>query len=308
MKIVFCGTSPFAVQILKALCRHNLAPVMVVTQPGKQAGRGAKITPTPVFVAATELGLPVLEPVNINDQVTDLGKPDLLVTAAYGGWLGRRVRQLPAKGCINVHASLLPAYRGAAPINRAIMAGETETGISIFKMVAAMDAGPVLLKQAVPILPEDNFTSLHERLAQVGGECLIKAIALINNDLSSLENQDEQFVSYAAKLTSTDEKIRWSHSAEEILNQIRGLSWEPGAVCLYHGKRLKILQATLLASTNGKTGSVVQIIKNKGFIIAGKKNDLLVTFVQAEGKKRQDAYSFTLGARMAVGDELTELV
>lgn len=246
-RILFMGTPDFAVPSLRALAAGPHQVVGVVTQPDRPQGRKRALTPSPVKRAAVELEIPVLQPNRVREsqaleQIAAL-RPDVLVTAAYGQLLPQRLLDLPTIGCVNVHASLLPRWRGAAPIHRAILAGDTETGVTLMEMVAALDAGPVLCARAVPIGQDDDVGVLHDRLAALGAQLLEELLpSYLAGDIRAVP-QPEDGVTYAERLTRADEWLDFTRSAEEVHNHIRGLSPWPGAAAHWQGGDLKIWSA-----------------------------------------------------------------
>ncbi|MEZ5913674.1 MAG: methionyl-tRNA formyltransferase [Paracoccaceae bacterium] len=280
MKVVFMGTPEFSVPVLEALAtRHEI--VAVYCQPPRPAGRGKKDRPSPVQARAEELGLPVRHPASMKGQAEQaefaaLGA-DVAVVVAYGLILPQAVLDAPARGCLNIHASLLPRWRGAAPIHRAIMAGDRETGICIMQMEAGLDTGPVLLRRKTPIGPEDTTADLHDRLSAMGAEAIADALARL--DTLTPEPQADAGVTYAAKIDKAEARIDWSRPAVEVCRQIRGLSPFPGAWCLAGDERLKLLRCRP-ADGAGKPGTVLE-----GLRIACGEGAIAVTLAQREGKR-----------------------
>lgn len=283
MRILYMGTPDFAVAPLTALLKAEHEVCAVITQPDKPTGRGYKMTPPPVKVAALEAGIPVYQPETLkNGAIADLLEelsPELIVVAAYGKILPEYVLNFPKFGCINVHASLLPKYRGAAPINRCIMDGETETGITIMYMEKGLDTGDMLSKCATPITDEDNAESLHDRLAAMGAELLVRTLAQLPN--ITPVKQDDAAHTYAPMLTKADCRIDFTKSAREVFNHIRGLSPFPGAFTLLEGKVLKVYAAALVAG-NGVAGTV---IGGDGLTVACGEGAVRLTAIKPEGKK-----------------------
>lgn len=290
MKIIFMGTPDFSVTVLDALHeRHDI--LAVYTQPPRPAGRGKDLRPTPVHARALELGLPVRHPVSLKTAQAHADfaalNADVAVVVAYGLILPQAVLDAPARGCLNIHASLLPRWRGAAPIHRAIMAGDTETGICIMQMDAGLDTGPVLLRRSLPIAPEDTTADLHDRLATLGAALVIKAL----DTLPSLTPipQADQGVTYAAKIDKLEARIDWTRPAAEIDRQIRGLSPFPGAWCLMAGERVKLLRSRL-GMGQGAPGQILH-----GLTIACGSGAVDITLAQREGKKPMQASDFLRG-------------
>ncbi|MDD2433545.1 MAG: methionyl-tRNA formyltransferase, partial [Clostridia bacterium] len=249
MRIVFMGTPDFAVPVLSKLIRSDYDLVAVVTQPDRPKGRGRKLCFSPVKEKALEMGLKVLQPARVKEeafvQVLQELQPELIVVAAFGQILPAEVLNIPVYGCLNVHASLLPSYRGAASIQRAIMAGEEKTGITIMLMDQGLDTGDILTQAEVEISLDCNFGQLHEHLALVGADLLIKTIPLWIRGEISPQAQVGMKSNYAAPLKKEDEKICWTNSVQKIYNQIRGLTPYPGAYTLWQGKPLKIKESMI---------------------------------------------------------------
>lgn len=282
MKLVFMGTPDFSVPVLHALAaRHDI--VAVYTQPPRPAGRGKDLRPTPVHAAATALGLPVRHPVSLKSPEDHAAfaalDADAAVVVAYGLLLPQAILDAPRHGCLNIHASLLPRWRGAAPIHRAIMAGDAETGICIMQMEAGLDTGPVLLREATPIGAEETTQDLHDRLSQMGAHLILTAL----DRLPTLtpEPQPAEGITYAAKIDKLEARIDWSRPATEIDRQIRALSPFPGAWCMAGGERLKLLRSRL-GTGEGPPGTVLD-----GLTIACGTGAIDITLAQREGKKAQ---------------------
>ncbi|MCK9905307.1 methionyl-tRNA formyltransferase, partial [Frankia sp. Cpl3] len=262
-RILFMGTPDFAVASLEALLEAGSNVVGVVTQPDRPVGRKRVLTPPPVKEAALRHGLPVLQPEKVKEE-SALAEilaiaPDLIVTAAYGQILPKRLLDAPRLGCVNVHASLLPKYRGGAPIQRCIMEGETQTGVTIMYMVEALDAGDMLSKVVVPIDERDTYGSLHDKLAVAGAELLVKTIpGLLAGELRA-EQQNHEEATFAPTIKRSDEKINWSKTAEQVYNHVRGLNPAPAAYTHYAGKVWKIWWAEKEALNGilGEPGTVI---------------------------------------------------
>ncbi len=290
MKIVFMGTPDFSVPILDALAaRHDIAAVY--TQPPRPAGRGKELRPTPVHARATQLGLPVRHPVGLRSPdeqaaFAALGA-DIAVVVAYGLILPQPILDAPRHGCLNIHASLLPRWRGAAPIHRAIMAGDTETGICIMQMEAGLDTGPVLLREATAIGTEETTADLHDRLSEMGAHLILDALATLPSLTPT--PQPSEGVTYATKIDKAEARIDWTRPATDIDRQIRALSPFPGAWCMADGERLKLLRSRL-APGSGAPGTVLN-----GLTIACGSGAVQITLAQREGKKPQDPTEFLRG-------------
>jgi methionyl-tRNA formyltransferase len=310
-RIIFMGTAELACASLRALHASPLFEVvLVVTQPDKPKGRDLKLQPTPVKAAALELGLPVEQPLKARamEFVEHLRAftPDLIVVAAYGQLLPQSILDLPKYGCLNVHTSILPKYRGAAPIQWAIIDGEMETGVTIMKMDAGLDTGDILTIHTTPITPEDNAATLHDRLADIGAETLIVAIPLyISGDITP-KPQPAEGSTYARKITKEDGRMDWSLPARVLFNRIRGLTPWPGAFTFLapeHKLRLlKIWQTELLTGVSGQPGTVLQADKT-GIVVACGEGALRLTSLQREGGRRLTAAEFSSGQAVKAGDK-----
>lgn len=302
MNIVFMGTPQFAVPSLKALIEHGYNVIGVVTQPDRPKGRKKILTPPPVKELAQAYDLPVLQPERLkaSPELEKLRawKPDLIVTAAFGQLLPKEVLELPPFRCINVHASLLPKYRGGAPIHQAIMDGERETGVTIMYMVEKLDAGDILSQRKVPIGEEDNVGTMFEKLSVVGAELLIETLPrLMKGEITPIP-QDESKASYAPNITREQEKIDWRKSGETIYNQIRGLSPFPVAYTLALGKNLKVWAArkTKDVHPDKEPGTIYRLDEAGIGVICGDGKGVLLTEIQPEGKKKMNAQDFLRGA------------
>ncbi|MBI2001297.1 MAG: methionyl-tRNA formyltransferase, partial [candidate division NC10 bacterium] len=241
LRVIFMGSPAFAVPSLTRLLADGHTLALVVTQPDRPAGRGQDLRPPPVKRAAERHGLRILQPEKLNDpdvQATlAAAQPDVIAVAAFGQFLPRAVRELPPLGCVNVHASLLPKYRGAAPINWALIAGETETGITIMRIEEGMDAGPTLLQRAIPIAPEDDAGTLHDRLADLGAAALADALALVARGEAVWTSQDDARATKAPKIRDEDCRLELAGDPGPLVNRIRGLSPAPGAYLTWRGQR-----------------------------------------------------------------------
>lgn len=293
MKLVFMGTPDFSVPVLDALAaRHDI--VAVYTQPPRPAGRGKELRPTPVHARAEALGLPVRHPVSLKtpEALADFAAlgADAAVVVAYGLILPQAVLDAPKRGCLNIHASLLPRWRGAAPIHRAIMAGDAETGICIMQMEAGLDTGPVLLRRATPIGAEETTAQLHDRLSGMGAQMIVEALDRL--DTLTPEPQPAEGVTYAAKIDKAEARIDWSRPAVEVDRLIRGLSPFPGAWCMIGTERVKLLRSRL-ASGSGAAGQVLH-----GLTIACGEGAVEVTLAQREGKRPMDPAEFLRGVTL----------
>ena len=292
MWIVFMGSPEFSVPVLDALVSGGHDIACVYCQPPRPAGRGKKDRPTPVHARAAELGLPVRHPASLKSGEEQAKfaalEADVAVVVAYGLILPQAVLDAPRHGCLNIHASLLPRWRGAAPIHRAIMAGDAETGICIMQMEAGLDTGPVLLRRATPIGAEETTGELHDRLSKIGAEAIAEALANLPN--LAPEPQPEEGVTYASKIDKAEAAIDWTLPAEEVSRLIRGLAPFPGAWTTVEGERIKLLGATLVAG-EGPAGTTL----DDAFTVACGSGALRVTRAQRAGKGAQDAETFLRG-------------
>ena len=292
MRVVFMGTPDFSVPALRAIAaRHQV--VAVYSQPPRAAGRGQKPRPSPVHRAADELGLPVLTPERLKspeDQAAFAAHgADVAVVVAYGLILPQPVLDAPRLGCLNIHASLLPRWRGAAPIHRAILSGDAETGVAIMQMEAGLDTGPVLAEARTPIGAGDTTADLHDRLAAMGADLIADVLDRLPLPATP---QPTEGVTYAAKIDKAEARIDWTRPATEVDRQIRALSPFPGAWCMAGGERLKLLRSRL-ADGHGAPGQVLG-----GFIIACGEGAVEITQAQREGKRPLPASEVLLGLEL----------
>ncbi len=292
MKIVFMGTPDFSVPALQAIAAQHQV-IAVYTQPPRPAGRGKTDRPSPVQVAAEATGLPVRSPVTLRDMTAQadfaaLGA-DVAVVVAYGLILPQAVLDAPRLGCLNIHASLLPRWRGAAPIHRAIMAGDAQTGVCIMQMEAGLDTGPVLMRQATPIGVQETTADLHDRLSQMGADLIVKSLSSL--PLPAIP-QSTDGVTYASKIDKAEARIDWHRPAVEVDRRIRGLSPFPGAWCEIDGGRVKVLRSRL-AMASGDPGQVLG-----GMVIACGEGAIEILQVQREGKRPMTAEEFLRGTRL----------
>lgn len=305
MKAVFMGTPDFAVPVLEALIKnHNV--VAVVSQPDKPKGRGKKLQPTPVKALAEANNIPVYQPERIkDDEFTDFLETieaDIYVVVAYGQLLSQRILDIPKYGCVNVHGSLLPKYRGAAPIQWSIIDGEEKTGVTIMYMVRKCDAGDMILKREIEIDPEDTYETLHDKMAPVGAEALIDALNLIEKGEAKAERQDDSLSCYASMITKDMGIIDWSKSSKEIKNKVRGFNPVPAAYTNYGEDILKIFRVDILEGyDNGEIGEILAVDKRKGFVVKTGDGAVMVTEIQAKGGKRMNCADYMRGHQIEVG-------
>jgi len=303
-KIVFMGTPSFSVPILKAINNSNHKILEVYSQPPNKKNRGLKVQNSAVHDYANKLNIPVRCPVTL-DEESEINyfkniKPDLVVVVAYGKILPEKLLNIENLIFLNIHASLLPRWRGAAPIQRAILKGDKETGISIMKIVPKLDAGPVLIQSKLSINKDTNYEEISKKMSDLGAKLIIDAIELIKNNKANFIPQDESKVIYAKKIEKIESKINWSESAEEILAKVRALNPNPGTWFELNGIRIKITKAKKV-DKSGKEGT---IIDDNKMIIACKKNALEVLELKKEGKKLMSAYEFLKGNKFKIGQIL----
>ena len=312
MKIVFMGTPEFAVPCLRALAESSHEVAAVFTQPDKPKGRGYKMIPTPVKAAAEEYGLPVYQPLSLRKgddaaesmEILKNIAPDLIVVTAYGQILPKEILELPEHGCINIHASLLPKYRGAAPIQYAVIDGLEETGVTTMFMDEGLDTGDILLQRSIPLAPDETGGSLFDKLSVLGAELLIETLdGLEAGTLQRTPQMGES--TYVGMLKKSMGEIVWSRSAAEIERLIRGCSPWPSAYTHRGGRLLKIWRAEVLPGTGscGEPGTVSEVLPDSFSVFTGE-GVLRVLEVQPEGKKRMDAGAYLRGYPLAPGDRL----
>ena len=311
MRILFMGTPDIAATCLSALLAAGEEVVAVVTQADRPKGRGYTLTPPPVKVLATEHGIPVYQPNTLRDEAFSATlaeiDPDLIAVVAFGKILPESVLSYPKYGCINVHASLLPKYRGAAPIQRAIMDGERETGVSIMYMEKGLDTGDVILSESFPIEKTDDFGTVHDRMAELGGRLLCRTVSLLRDGEATRTPQDHDASTYAKKIEKADCHLDLTKSAAALDPYIRGLSPIPLAFLRReNGKMLKIARAEVKAG-NGAPGTVLAVDdgKNGGILVACGEGALLFTEIVPEGKGRMRAADFVRGRQIQVGEVLS---
>ncbi|MEH6391724.1 MAG: methionyl-tRNA formyltransferase [Sulfitobacter sp.] len=302
MRVIFMGTPEFSVPVLDALVEAGHDVACVYCQPPRPAGRGKKDRPSPVQLRAEELGLPVRHPASLKTpeaqaEFADLDA-DIAVVVAYGLILPQAVLDAPSHGCLNIHASLLPRWRGAAPIHRAIMAGDAQTGVCIMQMEAGLDTGPVLLSETTPIGLHETTTELHNRLSAIGARLIVEALQKLPDLVP--EAQPDQGVTYASKIDKSEARIDWSRPAVEVDRLIRGLSPFPGAWFEHDGVRIKVLQSRL-DDGDGRTGEVL----DESLRVACGQGAVKLTQLQRAGKAAQDADTFQRGAQIAPGTMLS---
>ena len=317
LKIIFMGTANFGTSVLERLADSKENKIMVVTQPDRPQGRGRKILPTPIKKVALDKGLEVFQPENINDEESLKRMkefyPDIILVVAYGQILSNHILNIPKIGCINIHGSLLPKYRGAAPINRAVINGEKETGITFMFMGVKVDAGDIIFQEKIDISPDETCGELYYRLSTLSAETLPKFLEKIKSRKIERISQDIKLVTFARKMNKEDGKIDWSDKGEKVYNLIRGTTPYPGAFTYYKGKKLKITRARFLDNYQDKMntifpkpGSVVMIKKDSILISTGDKGIIRILKLIPAGSKELTAEQFVNGYKIEVGEVLGE--
>lgn len=305
MKIIFAGTPVFAATALKALtaAHHDIA--LVLTQPDRPAGRGMKTVASAVKQSALQHSLTVLQPPSLKDPDIQAqlcaAHADIMVVAAYGLILPEAVLTLPRHGCLNIHASLLPRWRGAAPIQRAILAGDQQTGITIMQMDAGLDTGAMLLKRPVAIAPNDTTLTLHDKLCTLGAQAIVDALTQLQQNTLTAQPQDESLACYAAKIQKSEALIDWRQPAETIARAIRAYNPAPGAFTRYRGQTIKVWQAGVIEQHAAQPGTVTAASPT-GIIIACGHNAIQLEVIQKSGGKRLTAAEFLAGNALQPGD------
>ena len=311
MRIIFMGTAELSCASLEKLARTEAFQILaVVTQPDKPKGRDLKLTPSPVKMLAEKLNLPVLQPLKARDEkfIGELRelKPDLIVVVAYGQILPQTILDLPEHGCLNVHTSLLPKYRGAAPIQWAIADGNAETGVTIMKMDAGLDTGPILSTRRTPILPADDSQTLHDRLARLGAELLVETIPAYVAGKIQPQPQPVAGATYAAKIKKEDGRIDWHLTAEKIWNRLRAFTPWPGAYTFLQAEPKPQLLKIWRAEVVGKSGQAGEILSadKTGIVVGCGQGALRILELQREGGKRLAAEAFLAGFPLAPGSSV----
>lgn len=299
MKIIFMGTPDFAISSLESLYENGHSIDLVITQKDRPKGRGKKVQYTPVKEKALELGLEVFQPDSINDiesvnKIKDIN-PDFIVVVAYGQILKKEILQVPKYGCYNVHASLLPKYRGAAPINWSIINGEKETGVTIMEMAEGLDSGDMIIWDSIPINSDDDAITIHDKLSTLGGELIVKALNDIKNGVANKIPQDHNISTYASMLDKNLGRINWNDSGENIINLIRGLKPWPSAYTQYKDDIVKVHKATLIDKLReGSNGQIVKVDKD-GIYVNSKDKTIIIEEVQFPGKKKLKVEEYLRG-------------
>ncbi len=304
-RIVFMGTPHFAVPALQKLIERRADLIGVVTQPDRPVGRGQHLKPSPIKELSRAHNLPIFQPTKVKDpdfiDVFLKLHPDLVVVVAYGQIIPRQLLDIPTCGFINVHSSLLPAYRGAAPINRALINGETQTGVTIMRLDEGMDTGDIIIQEAVSILPEDDAATLHDRLARHGAQLLSKTLDMLKTGGWHPVPQDHHKATYAPMLKKEDGLINWTEDAARIANKIRGMTPWPGCFTYCGDKLLKIHRAEVLEKqVQCSPGTIIESSR-QGIEVATGRGVLVLKNVQLEGKKKMSAEAFLKGHQLAPG-------
>jgi methionyl-tRNA formyltransferase len=313
VNVVFLGTPDFAVPAFEALFTiPDVSVRAVVTQPDRPAGRGGKVQASPVKEAALRRRVPVIQPHSVKKELDSVlkdlsehGPVDIAIVVAFGQILPKGMLDFPRRGCINIHASLLPRWRGAAPIQRALLAGDSETGVCLMKMDEGLDTGPVYSREAVAISDSDTGGDLHDRLSSVGARLLARDLFAIVRGEIAAEPQPEQGVTYASKITPADTVIDWSKTNRELQLQIRALAPFPGAFTLWRGKRLKMFRSRCVEVRTGpgKPGEIL-VCQDERLVVGCGAGALLVEELQLEGKKRMPADELLRGTSFSPGEVL----
>lgn len=299
MKVLFMGTPDFAGEILKKLIDEKINVVGVCTQPDRKVGRKRVLTPTPVKVIATKANIKVIQPENIKtdyDEIVNL-KPDLIITAAYGQIVPQAVLDIPKLGCINVHASLLPKYRGGAPIHYAILNGDKETGVTIMYMVKKMDAGNIISQNNIPIEQSDNVGTMFEKLATLGADLLIDTLPSIVNGTNISIPQNEDEVTYAYAIKREQEFIDFNKSSKQVFDKIRAFNPWPIATSTIDNINIKIYNSVIIGKTDKEAGTIISLDKTGITVATGDGKSIKLTDIQVAGKKRMDIASLLNGVK-----------
>jgi methionyl-tRNA formyltransferase len=304
VKLIFAGTPGFAAAALQALVSAGHEIVLVLTQPDRPSGRGMKLTPGPVKALAGSLGVALRQPVSLRDPAEQAALrsagAEVMVVAAYGLILPPAVLEIPCSGCLNIHASLLPRWRGAAPIQRAILAGDTQTGITIMQMDAGLDTGDMLLTESIPIGPADTAGTLQDKLARVGAGAIVRTLELLAAGRLEGQPQDAAGASYAPKIGKQEAALDWSESALQLERAVRAFNPSPGAVATLDETPIKIWQAAPIADAMGSPGEVMRVGR-EGILVGCGEGALRLEVLQRPGGKRLGAAEFLAGFAIGPG-------
>ncbi len=307
MKVIFMGTPDFAVGALESILQAGHEVVCVVTQPDKPKGRGKEVQFSPVKQCAVDHCLPVMQPVKVREkeQIEELRKfaADIFVVAAFGQILPKEILSMPKYGCVNIHASLLPKYRGAAPIQWAVINGEKESGVTIQQMAEGIDTGDILLKRSLLLDEKETGGSLYDKLSGLGADLIVEALRDIEAGKLQPEKQDEESSTHVGKISKSMGLIDWNKSAEELERLIRGLNPWPSAYTFFRGKTWKIWEADVVKEERGEPGKICSVTKTSVIVHTGD-GKLALKSVQLEGKKRMAVKEFLLGYQIEAGEML----
>ncbi|MBT3168372.1 MAG: methionyl-tRNA formyltransferase [Candidatus Cloacimonetes bacterium] len=300
--VIFMGTPQFGVPTLELLSKTKYKPVLCITQPDRPKGRKQKLSSPEIKITAEKLEIPIIQPENVNDietiKLLKKIEPDIIITVAYGGYLKKEIRKLSKFGCINLHPSLLPKYRGSAPINYTLLNGDKVGGNTIFRIVAKMDAGPILSQNKTVIGINENYTELYEKLSKAGAKSIIKLLENLELNKILEKKQDENKVSFSNKINNSDLIINWVNPAVKINNQIRAFAEKPATFTYFREKKLKIIEAEVLEEkSEKKIGLIIKVIKNRGIVVSTADFNLLIKRLQPAGKSIMSAFAFSLGAK-----------
>ena len=305
MNIIFMGTPEFALPTLKALHQSSHTVLSVITQPDKPKGRGQKLLVSPIKQFALDFNLPVLQPKTVNDpefiHTLNQNQPDFIIVVAFGQILSETFLKIPKQFCINLHSSLLPKYRGAAPIHRSILNGDTLTGVTSMIMDKGMDTGDILLMQETPIHKSDNAQTLHDTLSEMGGNLVLETLVRLEQNTLLPTPQNNNLATYAPKLKKEEGLVRWEKNANTLFNQVRGLTPWPGSYTLLNKKRLRILKAQVTEGTLDDQPGQIARVTDIGIEVGTGQDRLVLTELQPEGKKSMSAKSFLAGHKIERG-------
>ncbi len=308
MRILFVGTAEFACPSLEALLSSPHRVAGVITQPDRPRGRGQKLTPSPMKSLALKAGLPIYQPEKIRDsaflEILKSLRPDLMAVAAYGQILSAAVLSIPPKGCVNVHGSLLPNYRGAAPIGRAILNGETRTGVTTMFMDPGMDTGPILLTAETEISPEDTAGTLHDRLSRMGADLLLRTLEGLEQKTLFPRPQDHSRATLAPKIEKEEARIDWNSSARQLFNLLRAFDPWPGAYTFWSGRKVKLFRPYLTEDSSREAAGTVIEASSDRLRVATAQGDLMVREIQAESRPRMAMADFLKGYPLRPGVRL----
>lgn len=304
--LIFLGTPEFALPALQKLVEADAPILQVITQPDRPKGRGKKVAPSPVKILAEQLGLPLYQPGRLREpEVIEhirSFEAQCLVVVAYGQLIPDELLKAHPLGALNIHPSLLPRHRGAAPLQRTLLAGDTVTGVSIMLLNEGMDTGPILRQQSIPIREEDNFGTLHDKLAELGGELLCETLKEWKAGLLTPSPQEEAQATYAPPIQKEETRLQWNFPARQVFNTIRAFDPWPGAYSIYEGKRLKCYRASLLSwKTEGRAGEILGATEEGLVVLAGDGQAVSIGELQLEGHRRLDAPTFFRGHSVSRG-------